>query len=448
MKIKIKRTSFSDLPQINSDNHPPKKPNLFFKTLLKLVSFFPLKSANFKAEFIGMEKLGKKQPCLILMNHSSFIDLEIAASLFYPRPINIVATADAFVGKDWLLRQIGCIKTIKYTTGVSLVKKLQYAINTLRSSIVMFPEAGYSLDGRSSSLPDSLAKCVKLLGVPLIFVKTTGAFLTQPLYNELILRKTPISAKVEYLLSEEEIKNLSVNEIDDIIREKFSFNAFKEQFESNTVISHPERAKGLHRILYKCPHCKEEGKMLGEKESITCLNCGESYNLTTLGKLEKVGGEGGFTEISDWVDWEKQTVKEQVVGENYSLSIAVSIFAINDSKCLYSLGDGTLIHNGDGFILKDADGVVRYTQSKSKSHTINCDFYFYEIGDVVNIGDSKNQYYCFPKDKSVSVYKIRLAAEELFKKNEHEKRSENFSDLFYSFLFFFFSSVPSHVEVV
>ncbi len=417
MKIKIKHTSFDDLPKINADKRPPKKPNLFFRTLLKLVSFFPLKGAKFKAEFTGMKKLEKKQPCLILMNHSSFIDLEIAASLFFPRPINIVTTADAFVGKDWLLRQIGCIKTIKYTTGVALIKKLQYTLNTLRSSVLMFPEAGYSLDGRSSSLPDSLAKCVKLLSVPVILVKTSGAFLRQPLYNELILRKTPLSAKVEYLLSEEDIKNLSVSEIDEIIREKFSFDGFSEQFESKTVIDHLERAKGLHRILYKCPHCGIEGNMLGEKDYITCLSCGEGYTLTPLGKLEKINGDGRFTKISDWVDWEKEKVREQVVGENYSLSFQISVFAINDSKCLYSLGDGTLIHNGDGFILKDAEGNVRYAQSKSKSHTINCDFFFYEIGDVVNIGDSENQYYCFPKDKSVSVYKIRLAAEELYKKN-------------------------------
>ena len=242
MKIKIKHTSFDELPKIKADKHPPKKPNLFFRTLLKLVSFFPLKGAKFKAELVGMEKLNKKQPCLILMNHSSFIDLEIAASHFYPRPINLVTTADAFVGKDWLLRQIGCIKTIKYTTGVALIKKIQYALNTLRSSVLMFPEAGYSLDGKSCSLPDSLAKCVKLLGVPLVFVKTFGAFLRQPLYNELILRKTPLSAKIEYLLSEEEIKYLSVNEIDDIIKNKFSFDAFAEQFESNVVIVHAERA--------------------------------------------------------------------------------------------------------------------------------------------------------------------------------------------------------------
>ena len=64
MKIKIKHLSFDDLPKIKTDKRPPKKPNLFFRTLLKLVSFFPLKGAKFRSEFVGMEKLGKKQPCL------------------------------------------------------------------------------------------------------------------------------------------------------------------------------------------------------------------------------------------------------------------------------------------------------------------------------------------------------------------------------------------------
>jgi hypothetical protein len=34
---------------------------------------------------------------------------------------------------------------------------------------------------------------------------------------------------------------------------------------------------------------------------------------------------------------------------------------------------------------------------------------------MVCIGNGKVLYYCFPKDKSVSVAKVRLAAEELFK---------------------------------
>ena len=67
-----------------------------------------------------MERLGKKQPCLILMNHSSFIDLEIASTILFPRPFNIVCTTDGFVGKNWLMRLLGCIPTKKFMQDVNL----------------------------------------------------------------------------------------------------------------------------------------------------------------------------------------------------------------------------------------------------------------------------------------------------------------------------------------
>ena len=78
----------------------PKKPNIFFRTLLKLVSLPDLLATHFKCEKIGMDKLGKREPAFFLMNHSSFIDLEIAASSLYPRPFNIVTTTDGFIGKN------------------------------------------------------------------------------------------------------------------------------------------------------------------------------------------------------------------------------------------------------------------------------------------------------------------------------------------------------------
>ena len=61
-------------------------------------------ATRFKANKIGMERLGKKEPAFFLMNHSCFLDLEIVPTVLYPRPFNIVATTDAFIGKAWLMR--------------------------------------------------------------------------------------------------------------------------------------------------------------------------------------------------------------------------------------------------------------------------------------------------------------------------------------------------------
>ena len=290
MKVKVKNANIEQVLAIKPTKKKVKRPNILFRTLLKIVSLPDLLAVKFKCEKNGMEKLGRKEQCLILMNHSSFIDFEILSSIFYPRPINIVATFDAFIGKDWLMRQIGCLETKKFTTGAGLLRDMAYAVKKLKTSILMFPEAGYSLDGRATVLPDSLGKCLKFLKIPVVSVITDGAFARQPLYNNLRKRKVPVTARVEYLLSPEDIQEKSVEELNAIIREKFSFDNFKTQKEKGLIIADENRAEGLHRVLYKCPNCHVEGKMVGVGTRVSCKNCKKEYGDYDFDAYNRVAG--------------------------------------------------------------------------------------------------------------------------------------------------------------
>ena len=154
MKIKVVKKSYQEIQKLPIKQHTkPIKPNMFFRVLMKLLSIIDLKKVNFKCNKIDMEKLGKKEPALFLMNHSSFIDMEIAQSVLFPRPINIVCTNDGFVGKNWLMRQIGCINTPKFVSDPTLVRRVARAVKK-NSSILMYPEASYSyVRYRQNSIP-------------------------------------------------------------------------------------------------------------------------------------------------------------------------------------------------------------------------------------------------------------------------------------------------------
>ncbi len=207
----------------------PKKPGVIFRKLMKMVSAPELKAVHFTYNSIGMERLGTEEPCLILMNHSSFIDLKIAATVLYPRPFNIVCTSDGPVGKEWLMRSMGCIPTQKFVSDMTLIQDMRYCIKNLKSSILMYPEASYSFDGTATPLPESIGKCIKVLGVPVVFIRTYGAFARDPLYNNLRLRKVNVSANVEYLLPGEEVKELTAAQINEKLKECFSFDNFQWQ---------------------------------------------------------------------------------------------------------------------------------------------------------------------------------------------------------------------------
>ena len=89
-----------------------------------------------------------------------------------------------------------------------------------------------------------------------------------------------------------------------------------------------------------------------------------------------------------------------------------------DGVC--NIGKGHLVHDENGFHLTNADGKLDYRQSAVFSHTLYSDYYWYEKGDVIGIGDNEFSYFCFP-GTNVSVTKARLATEELYKLKKYAK---------------------------
>ena len=416
MKIKVTDKSYEEVMALPREEHrKPLKPSIFFRTLLKLLSSADLKATNFHCRSIGMERLGADEPCLILMNHSSFIDLKIASTILYPRPFNIVCTSDGFVGKEWLMRHLGCIPTQKFVSDLGLVRDMVYTVKELHSSVLMYPEASYSFDGTATPLPESIGKCVKMLGVPLVMIRTYGAFARDPLYNGLQLRKVDVSADMEYLLSPQEIAKASTAEINTLLAERFSFDNFRDQQEQQIRITEPFRADGLNRVLYKCPHCGNEGAMTGKGTTLTCNSCGKTYLLTETGFLEAQEGETEFSHIPDWYRWERSYVRQELLDGSYRLDIPVRICMLVDSRSIYRVGEGRLIHTREGFHLSGCEGKLDYRQKPTSSYSLYSDYFWYELGDMICIGNSKALYYCFPTGQQDVVAKTRLAAEELYK---------------------------------
>ena len=416
MKTTVKVKSYEEALSVADLKHKkPMKPFFVMQTLIRVLSFFTLLPLGFKYKKVGMEKIGKKQPCLILMNHSAFVDLQIASKLLWPKRYNIIMTSDGFVGKNLLMKTIGCIPTQKFVGDSVLVRDIFHSIKKNKTSVLMYPEASYSFDGTATTLPESLGKLIKKLGVPVVTIITKGAFAHQPLYNNLQKRKVKISAEMECALTPEQIENMTFEEINKLVLEKFKFDNFKWQQENGVKITEKFRADYLHRVLYKCPNCKAEGETVGKGTTLTCNHCGKVWELTEDGFMKALKGDTEYPHIPDWYNYERESVKQELLKGEYKLDCDVDIHVLTNLKAIYNIGGGHLTHTKEGFKLTSDDGALCYTQPPELSYSLYSDYYWYEIGDMVCIGNGKVLYYCFPKDKSVSVAKVRLAAEELFK---------------------------------
>ena len=88
-----------------------------------------------------------------------------------------------------------------------------------------------------------------------------------------------------------------------------------------------------------------------------------------------------------------------------------------NTKAIYHVGQGVLEHSAQGFVLDGCNGKLHYEQKPKASYSLYSDYYWYEIGDMICIGDMKTLYYCFPKQSGDIVAKARIATEELYKMN-------------------------------
>ena len=425
MKINTKKMSYEDVLKLPRLQHKkPMKPQGWLATIVRVAVAPTLWKTKFSYTTERME-LVKDQPCLILMNHSSFTDMKLAYGIFYPRKMGIVTSVDAMTGiLGKLMRLLGCTPTHKFVTDMSLIRDIEYMLKENKTSVLMYPEAGYSFDGRATTMPRGLGILMKRLGVPVVTVITQGAFHRDPLYNMLQIRDVKVSAHVKCIATPEELKEKSVAELDALLEESFSFDNFAWQRDNKISIDVPFRADGLHRILYKCPHCGVENRMEGKGIHLNCHACGKQWTMDEYGQLAADDGNTEYAHIPDWYQWQRDCVREELENGTYHLDTDVEIaIQVNlDGVCM--IGNGHLTHSLEGFRLLGADGALDYSQSATFSHTLYSDYYWYEIGDVIGIGDNEFSYFCFPKE-NISVTKARLATEELYKmKKPRRKRRE------------------------
>jgi hypothetical protein len=161
--------------------------------------------------------------------------------------------------------------------------------------------------------------------------------------------------------------------------------------------------------------------MEGKGIHLTCHACHKQWEMDEYGQLSAGDGETEYPHIPDWYTWQRECVRKELEEGTYLLDTDVDIAVqVNlDGVCM--IGEGHLIHNLEGFHLTGADGQLDYKQSPVFSHTLYSDYYWYEIGDVIGIGDNEFSYFCFPKT-NISVTKARLATEELYKLKKYERR--------------------------
>ena len=363
---------------------------------------------------------GLKPPYVLLCNHNAFMDFKVATMATFPHRSNYIVAIDGFIGREWLLRQVGGLCKRKFTSDIMLLRQIRRVIKN-GDICMIYPEARYSLCGTTAVLPESLGKMLKMLGVPVVTLICHGHHIDSPFWNLHSRGVRPTEAEMTVQYTAEELKSASYDEINARIVRAFQYDEYAWQKERGILVKYPRRAEGLDKVLYQCPSCQTEFKMASKGDELFCSACGDRWRYTQSGELEPLSGGPGYAHIPDWYEWERANVRAEVESGVYdSGELPVLVRSLPNAKGFIELGEGTLRHDMTGFTVRGADRdgdpfeMIKPVPSLYSCH-IEYD-YLGRFGDCVDLNTLEDTWYIYPDPKrcAFSVTKMALATEELY----------------------------------
>lgn len=392
----------------------PVKERFFLTPLAYLLSFPTVWRRKLKVNKVAMK--GLKPPYILLATHHAFIDFKVTTAAIFPRRANYIVAIDGFIKREWLLRNVGAICKRKFTNDTKLFKQIKYSLETLKNIVAIYPEARYSLIGTNAILPDSLGKMIKVLKHPVVMLNMHGNFLTQPAWN-LEMRMVPLSADMTQIITKDEIESLSVDEINQRVNKAFVYDEYQWQKDNKIKIKFKDRAKNIHKVLYKCPSCLTEHEMASDLNKIWCNHCGKTYEMDIYGELKATEGVTEFPHVPDWYEFERASVRKELDEKTYYFEDEVNIESLPNSDGYIPLGKGKLIHDLNGFRLTgDELGTPLNLEKPPLSmYSLHIEYNYFDKGDCIDLSTINDTYYIYPLNKNDVVTKLHFAVEELYK---------------------------------
>jgi 1-acyl-sn-glycerol-3-phosphate acyltransferase len=298
---------------VKSGQRGVKRPSrVKYITLGGLVSLYAVVFKKHKLHFALPDAL--KPPYIIVGNHSSFFDFVYAVRAFYPERVNFVVARKYFYysGLRWVMKAARAIPKSLFQRDLSTVITM-FGVLKQGGVVGIFPEGQISINGISIDNGETIAKFVKRAGVPVVRLLTGGAYFGNPPWAK-TARKGLVESRVDLVLTEEQVRELPVDEIMSRIRQSIFMNSYAWQESNGSAYRGKNLAHGLENILYICPSCAEEFTMSTEGNSIRCRNCGTEADFCEDGHLRWTNGSY-FKHIGDWHNWQVEKERTEIAGK-------------------------------------------------------------------------------------------------------------------------------------
>jgi len=278
---------------------------LYIRSIVHIVMFLFTRFFNIRKNMpLEVKKL--KSPYLLLSNHIGFWDPFIAG-FFLPHYTHFVSSDAAFRNPffNFFLTRIGTIPKKKNMRDSQVIRHIVSVIKQ-GENVGLFPEAVRNWAGSSFYIDPSIVKLIKLLKVPVVVSVFKGMNLFNPRWSP-TLRKTKVVVDYHLLLTSDDIKNLSEDEIYSKLSSTIKHDEVEYQRKQMNEIKSEKRAEFISFTLYICPECEAIDSFVSEKNKFHCSNCNYSVYINKYGFFElEENSKLYYDNIRDWYNWEEK----------------------------------------------------------------------------------------------------------------------------------------------
>ena len=258
---------------------------------------------HYRAEPSGL----KEGPYLILSNHQASMD-PFFLSASFPFPVYFFASDDIFNLKlSPLIRFL--VNPIPKSKSLSDLQAVKDMVRVLKEggSVGIFPEGNRTIDGGPWGFSDSVAKLVKLSGVPVVLYNLRGGYGTDPRWGHNIRRGDFYRGGVREVIFPEEYKKMSNEALYERLREGLTVDdpGSGHRYKSG------RRAEYIERALYLCPVCGGLSTLRSRKNRFVCQSCGREAEYTEDLRISPPFGD--FDRIAPWYAWEREEIVQRVL---------------------------------------------------------------------------------------------------------------------------------------
>ncbi|HWQ71677.1 MAG TPA: lysophospholipid acyltransferase family protein [Desulfitobacteriaceae bacterium] len=277
----------------------------------------------------GIKEL--RPPFIVLGNHTSFVDPALVQCAVARYPCYFLTTNFYFrhpvIGK--ILNLFGAIPKIQFLPDVRSTRGALAAI--ARGDVVgIFPEGRRSIDGSCCDIPDSIARFIKKVKVPVVAVKTNGGYFAWPRWSA-FRRSGRVETVAKQILTATDICVMDSKQIYSAICQGLTYNDYDWNRCAKERYYHRHAAEQLHLILHQCPRCLGEQIMRSKKNRLYCSACGNAAIVDEYGFLQPLDYKCVvFDDPVKWTAWQRENMLALVRDEKFLIQAVVTELRIAD----------------------------------------------------------------------------------------------------------------------